>query len=738
MQEIDLEKEREEILLAYEDLLDAAKHAKKDEVTLKKIKKSFDLAMDAHKDMRRKSGEPYIYHPIAVAKICAEEIGLGATSIICALLHDTVEDTEVSLEDIETLFGKKEALIINGLTKISEVIGNRQSIQAENFRKILLTLSEDVRVILIKLADRLHNMRTLGSMKREKQLKIASETLFLYAPLAHRLGLHTIKSELEDLCLKYQEPEKYEEIKSKLKKTDDVRERFIKSFSSPIIKELEERGLKFEMKGRPKSIFSIWNKMQKQEVDFEQVYDVFAIRIILDSQPEDEKSDCWKAYSIVTDFYQPNPERLRDWISVPKANGYESLHTTVVSPSGKWVEVQIRTERMDDIAEKGFAAHWKYKEGGGESLFDKWINQVRELIENPDANALELIDEFKLNLYSEDIYAFTPKGDLITLPVGACSLDFAFAIHSQVGSTCLGAKVNNKLVPLSSVLSSGDQVEVLTSSNQTPKKAWLKFVKTHKAKATIKSVLKAEKRELADEGKLMLEKEFKRLKINYVNLSLKELQRHYKVSSPFDLYYRIAEGVIDLDNLKNFEVKKGVLRHKTTIRKRVSSYIDQLRPGTPKKEEPKKNLLLIGDTQEELDYTLSPCCNPIPGDEVFGFVTIKEGIKIHKINCPNAVQLMSNYSYRIVNAHWTGKEELSFLAGLKVTGIDEVGMVNKITQIISSQLHVNMKSISFESNDGVFEGNVMAYVNNTTHLDELIEKLENVAGVINVSRFIGE
>ena len=504
--QIDLEKEKLAIEAAFEGLVKSAVHAKKDTATKKRIRKAFDVAHEAHKDVRRKSGEPYIFHPIAVARICAEEIGLGATSIICALLHDTVEDTELTIEDVKNLFGEKEAKIIEGLTKISGVVDANISLQAENFKKILLTLADDVRVILIKLADRLHNMRTIGSMRRDKQLKIASETLFLYAPLAHRLGLHAIKSELEDLSLKCQEPEVFEEIQNKLKKTQEVRTRFINHFSAPLKKALEAKDFKFEMKGRPKSIYSIWKKMSNKSIPFEEVYDLFAVRIIIDSLPENEKSDCWQVYSIVTDFYQPNIERLRDWISAPKANGYESLHTTVMSPTGKWVEVQIRTKRMDEIAEKGFAAHWKYKEGSEESQFDKWINQIRELIENNDANALDLVDDFKLDLFSDEIYVFTPEGEMKNLPTGASALDFAFSVHTEIGEQCIGAKVNNKLVPLSTPLQSGDQIEILTSKNQRPKEDWLNFVKTHKAKSKIKSSLKEEKKEIALIGKAMLDK----------------------------------------------------------------------------------------------------------------------------------------------------------------------------------------------------------------------------------------
>jgi GTP pyrophosphokinase len=731
MAEVDLETEKKEILQAYKGLLRAAKHSKKDDDTKKRIRKAFDVAVEAHKDVRRKSGEPYIYHPIAVARICAEEIGLGATSIVCALLHDTVEDTEITIDDIERMFGNKEAQIIDGLTKISGVVDYTVSLQAENFKKVLLTLSEDVRVILIKLADRLHNMRTIGSMRRDKQLKIASETLFLYAPLAHRLGLHAIKSELEDLSLKCKEPEKFDEIQSKLKKTEEVRRRFIQKFSSPIKKELEEKGIKFEIKGRSKSIYSIWNKMEKKEVPFEEVYDLFAIRIIIDNDELDEKALCWQVYSVVTDFYSPNIDRLRDWISVPKANGYESLHTTVMSPTGKWVEVQIRTRRMDDIAEKGFAAHWKYKEGKEESQFDRWINQVRELLENQDGSALDFMDDFKLNLYSDEIFVFTPNGDMKSLPHGASALDFAFAVHTQVGARCLGAKVNNKLVPLSHALKSGDQVEILTSDKQKPKEDWLNFVKTHRAKSSIKSSLKDEKRVIAEDGRAILEKEFKRLKIAYENISLRELQKYYKVLSDLDLYYKIAQGEINLSHLKGFEVKKGVLQPKKTIRKRVTSYIG--RRGSDK-EESIKQALVIGDNMERLDYTLSQCCNPIPGDEVFGFVTINDGIKIHKTNCKNATQLMSNYAYRIIKAKWINDNDVAFVAGISITGIDDMGIVNNITQIISNELNVNMKSITFESDDGIFEGMVKLYVHDTSHLTDLINNLKKVDGVTKVER----
>ncbi len=729
--QIDLEKEKLAIEAAFEGLVKSAVHAKKDAATKKRIRKAFDVAHEAHKDVRRKSGEPYIFHPIAVARICAEEIGLGATSIICALLHDTVEDTELTIEDVKNLFGEKEAKIIEGLTKISGVVDANISLQAENFKKILLTLADDVRVILIKLADRLHNMRTIGSMRRDKQLKIASETLFLYAPLAHRLGLHAIKSELEDLSLKCQEPEVFEEIQSKLKKTQEVRTRFINHFSAPLKKALEAKNFKFEMKGRPKSIYSIWKKMSNKSIPFEEVYDLFAVRIIIDSLPENEKSDCWQVYSIVTDYYQPNIERLRDWISAPKANGYESLHTTVMSPTGKWVEVQIRTKRMDEIAEKGFAAHWKYKEGSEESQFDKWINQIRELIENNDANALDLVDDFKLDLFSDEIYVFTPEGEMKNLPTGASALDFAFSVHTEIGEQCIGAKVNNKLVPLSTPLQSGDQIEILTSKNQRPKEDWLNFVKTHKAKSKIKSSLKEEKKEIALIGKAILDKEFKRLGIKRENISLNELKKHFKETSDIDFYYGIAKNTIQLNHLRDFEVKNGTLKLKRTFPSRLKTYFERKKPA---KSERKDEILVIGDNMEKIDYSLANCCNPIPGDEVFGFITVAEGIKIHKTTCPNAVQLMSNYAYRVIKARWIEKEKVDFLTGLKIIGIDNVGIVNNITQIVSNELHVNMRSIKFESYDGIFEGTIMVFVQNTIHLNNLITNLKKVEGVKKVER----
>lgn len=728
------EQEKEIILNSYKGLLRSCKAIRDRQDTLL-IRKAFNVALDAHKNMRRKSGEPYILHPIAVARICAEEIGLGATSIIAALLHDTVEDTDITLEEVESMFGKKVAKIIDGLTKISGFVDNTQSIQAENFRKILLTMADDVRVILIKLADRLHNMRTLDSMKKDKQLKIASETEYLYAPLAHRLGLYAIKTELEDLSLKFREPNAYNEIVSKLDKTQAVRKRFINRFIIPIRKQLDKEGLKYTIKSRDKSVYSIWKKIHQKNVAFDEIYDIFAVRIILDSDADKEKSDCWKAYSIVTDFYQPNPDRLRDWISTPKANGYESLHTTVMSPTGKWVEVQIRTKRMDEIAERGYAAHWKYKENSSqESGLDAWLNKIRELLDNPEQNALDFIDDFKLNLFSEEIFVFTPKGDLKTLPQGATALDFAFDIHTKVGEHCIGAKVNNKLVPLSHKLNSGDQVEIITSKKQKPKDDWLKFVTTARAKSKIKDALKEEKKNIAKEGKIILQKKLDSLGVLFNDKNIKKIEDFFRAENNTDLFYKIAKDAIHLERLKEFEVKNGELifiKTKPPQENRTQNLInDELNKyklnGT--------DTLVIGDDLKQLDYKLSPCCNPISGDDVFGFITINDGIKIHRVNCPNAVQLMSNYGYRIVKARWKSQELIEFLAGIHFSGIDDVGLVNKITTVISKELNINMRSISFESNDGIFEGKVFLYVHDTNHLDRLIQNLKNIEGIHSVKR----
>ncbi|KQR70576.1 bifunctional (p)ppGpp synthetase/guanosine-3',5'-bis(diphosphate) 3'-pyrophosphohydrolase [Pedobacter sp. Leaf176] len=727
---IDLEAEKQEILKRYRALLRASKSTlqKGDK---KEIRKAFDMALESHKDMRRKSGEPYIYHPIAVAQIAAEEIGLGTTSIVCALLHDVVEDTDITLEDIEREFGKKTAKIIDGLTKISGVFDTNSSLQAENFRKMLLTLADDVRVILIKLADRLHNMRTMDFMPRHKQLKIASETIYLYAPLAHRLGLYAIKSELEDLSMKYLEPETYKFIAKKLNEKKAERNMFIKKFVEPIDEIIHEQGLVADVYGRPKSIHSIWNKMKKKNIPFEEVYDLFAIRIILDSAYENEKADCWKAYSIVTDLYRPNPDRLRDWVSSPKGNGYESLHTTVMGPRGQWVEVQIRTQRMNEIAEKGFAAHWKYKESSNDNGLDQWIQKVREMLNNPEANALDFLDDFKMNLFSDEIFIFTPKGALIQLPLGATALDFAFEIHTDVGATCIGAKVNHKLVPISYKLQNGDQVEIITSSKQTPKEDWLNVVVTAKAKSKIKSSLKEEKRKIAEAGKEILERKLKSLKITYNTDNIQKISYFFKLPSTQELFVNVALGKIELKDIKEYLSSEKEIENRSPERPENLT-VDMVKTKMKGSE---NDILLIGEDLQKIDYTLAACCNPIPGDDVFGFVTVSEGIKIHRTNCPNAAQLMANYGYRIVKAKWNKQQELTFLTGLRIVGIDDVGLINNITKVISNDFKVNMRSITVDTNEGIFDGSIMIFVNDTEHLENLIKNLLQVKGVTGVTRF---
>lgn len=733
MVEIDLEAEKKEIIRRYRRLLKVSKPFLKDG-DAKLIKKAFNFSMEAHKGIRRKSGEPYIFHPIAVALICVEEIGLGTTSIVSALLHDVVEDTATTIADIEKEFGKKVARIIDGLTKISGSFDYGTSQQAENFRKMLLTLSDDVRVILIKIADRLHNMRTLDSMPQNKQLKIASETKFIYAPLAHRLGLYSIKSEMEDLTLKFTDPEIYFDITSRINATKSVREKFITSFIAPIKSELDKLGFSYVIKGRPKSVNSIWNKMKKQKIPFDEVYDLFAIRVILDTPPEEEKAACWRVYSIVTDFYKPNPDRLRDWISTPRSNGYESLHTTVMSKAGQWVEVQIRTTRMDEIAEKGYAAHWKYKTTGAaqDSGLDQWITKVRELLEQNDTNAIEFVDDFRSNLFNDEVFVFTPKGELRTLPNGATALDFAFEIHSEVGSRCLGAKVNQKLVPLNHVLKNGDQVEILTSSKQRPNEDWLRFVVTSKAKAKIKETLKDEKKLIIQQGKEIVERKLRHLKISYSPEIVDQLRAFFDLKTPNDFLYSVGKGKIDPKDVKKFkDLKIQSIQSEKPKFSDAKSFETKLKSLTGEK----RDQLLIGEDLDIIDYQLAKCCNPIPGDSVFGFVTINEGIKIHRTNCPNAVELLSNHGNRVVKAKWTSQQEIAFLAGLKIFGTDRVGLINDVTKIISSELRVNIRSISVNTDQGIFEGVIMLYVNNTEHLDQLIKKLSDVPGITRVERF---
>ena len=731
---IDVEEEKKEILRRYRGLLRAAKNSRTREER-KAIRKAFDLALELHSEQRRKSGEPYIYHPISVAKVVAGELGLDTTSIVCALLHDTVEDTNLTLDEVENGFGTKARNIVDGLTKMSGVFEPGTSAQAENFRKMLLTLSDDVRVILIKLADRLDNMRTLQFMSPDKQQKIASETLYMYAPLAHRLGLYAIKSELEDLSLKYKESEEYESIATRLRKTKAVRARFIRSFCAPIKRELEEAGIKYEIKGRPKSIFSIWSKMQKQKVSFEEVYDVFAVRIVINTERAKEKTEIWRAYSIVTDFYQPNPDRLRDWISLPKGNGYESLHTTVMSPTGKWVEIQIRSERMDEVAEKGFAAHWKYKEGNKETAagnqIDIWLNQIREILESNQDDALAFIDEFKMNLTTSDVFVFTPNGDMITLPKGATILDFAFRIHTKIGSQCIGGKVNHKLVPLSYQLNSGDQIQIITSRKQMPKEDWVNYVVTAHARQKIKHSLKEVERAKSIEGKELFKKWAKKKGMLFIEANILSLYRKLKYDSAQEMYFLISNGTLVLESITGYQLKQGKIlwdkgpQPDTSKRTEVSEkYIPNAKEDT----------LLIGESMQKLDYTLSKCCNPIAGDDVFGFITVMGGIRVHRRNCPNATNMLSKYAYRMMKARWTSKAQTQFKVKLQITGIDDVGLVNQLTAVISEDMQVNMIAISMESKDGVFEGNITALVMNTTHLRDIIEKLKNVNGVHTVER----
>ncbi len=725
--------ERQLILRQYRRLLRTAKPFLKDG-DARTIKRAFNLSLEAHQEMRRKSGEPYILHPLAVAQIVVEEIGLGTTSIVAALLHDVVEDTEAEVADIERQFGPKVARIVDGLTKISGAFEYGTSQQAENFRKMLLTLSDDVRVVLIKIADRLHNMRTLESMPRDKQLKIAAETVYLYAPLAHRLGLYTIKSELEDLHLKITDPETYNAIFNRIRQSQAARARLIRDFTAPLEDEIRRQGFRFEVKGRPKSVSSVLRKMRKQNIPFDEVYDLFAIRIILDVPPEDEKMACWQVYSVVTDFYQPNPDRLRDWVSTPKSNGYESLHTTVMSSVGQWVEVQIRSRRMDDIAEKGYAAHWKYKDAGQsapDTGLEQWIATVRSVLENNDATALEFVSEFRRNFFAEEVYVFTPKGKLLTLPGHATVLDFAFEIHSQIGLQTIGAKVNQKLVPLSHELQNGDQVQILTSKTQKPAEDWLLYAITPRARARIREFLRDERKQKTEEGRLLVEARLRELGIEPTRANLGRLLTYFQVFSLPELYYRLATGQLESTELVPVIFDATQPLPKTPLLIQPNAFdqkVQQLR-GQSSDE------LVISETIP-LQYQLATCCNPIPGDDVFGFESPnKEGIIIHRTTCPKATELMASHGNRIVKTKWTDQQELAFLAGLRIQGSDRVGLVSDVTRIISTALKVNMRSITVDSNDGLFEGKIVVYVNDTAHLDRLIQRLQRVEGVLLVERF---
>lgn len=737
MTPVDIEKENKELARQYKELLRISYRTLSDD-DKKLIRQAFDVAVDAHKDQRRKSGEAYIFHPLAVARIVASEIGMDATSIAAALLHDVVEDTIYTLEDLEERFGPTVARIVDGLTKISNLKKHRDvSLQAENFRKMLLTINDDVRVIIIKIADRLHNMQTMDSMRPDKQIKIASETLYIYAPLAHRIGLYNIKTELEDLGLKYTEPEVFKDISRKMKETKEQQDQYIEEFTQAVQNSLDKEILDYEIKGRPKSIYSIRRKMLKQNIPFDEVYDKFAIRIIYKATPESEKFLAWKIYSIVTDHFRPNPTRLRDWISSPKSTGYEALHITVMGLKGRWVEVQIRSERMNEIAEKGYAAHYKYKQGSSteneeDKTLDEWLNRLQDALENNETNAVEFVEQFKLNLYNKEIFVFTPQGDLKSLPKAATPLDFAFSIHTEIGMHTRGARVNGKLVPLSHELKSGDQVEIITSEHAKPNNNWLDYATTARARSKIKSSLKDEKKTIAEDGKVILTRKLRSQKITLDENILNEMVIYFKLKTSLDLFYRVGIGTIDNKMIKEYAASRSsaiVSFFKNKIRKApVAEHVD--------KDEitDKYDLLVFGKDEQKLDYTLAACCNPIPGDKVFGFTTVSDGIKVHKQNCPNSISLQSNYAYRIIPAKWIDSSAQEFRADLELTGIDTLGLVNHVTREISEHMHVNMRGLNFTTNDGVFKGNITVIVQNKKHLHRLIENLKKINGIDKVIR----
>ena len=733
----DIKKENANIAKEYKELLSIS-YRRLTAADKKLIRKAFDIAVDGHKNQRRKSGEAYVFHPIAVAKIVAAKIGLDATSIASALLHDVVEDSpDYTINDIEQLFGETVARIVNGLTKISNLKKDKNiSLQAENFRKMLLTLNDDVRVIIIKIADRLHNMQTIHSLREEKQLKIASETLYIYAPLAHKVGLYNIKTELEDLALKYTEPEVYNSILLKMKESHEEQNQYIEKISEILNTALLKEKIKYNIKGRPKSIFSIRRKMQRQGVSFDEVYDKFAVRIIYKSSLKNEKFLAWKIYSIVTDFFRPNPTRLRDWISSPKSTGYEALHITVMGPEGRWVEVQIRSERMNEIAEKGYAAHYKYKQGdkNNDETLESWIGKLQDIMDNPEANAVDFVEEFKLNLYAKEIFVFTPNGDLKSLPKQATPLDFAFSIHTEVGLKTRGAKVNGKLVPLNHKLQSGDQVSVITSENAKPNSNWLDYATTGRAISKIKSALKEDRKIIAEDGKEILRRKLKQIKIVLNERSINELVNYFNLQTSLDLFYRVGVGSIDNGMLKKYAASRSnvlvsFIKNKISRKKNIS-------PETLNSDEitSKYDLLVFGKEQEKLNYKLAVCCNPIPGDMVFGFLSIRDGIKIHKKSCPNALSLQSNYAYRIIPAKWIDSSQQVFRAVIKLTGIDEKGLVSDVTKIISGNMNVNIKSIKFDSDSGTFNGEIAVEVKNNNFVAKLMARLEKINGIEKVSR----
>jgi guanosine-3',5'-bis(diphosphate) 3'-pyrophosphohydrolase len=717
---------------AFQDLLNSIEY-KTEKADKALITKAFNIAQDAHKGVRRKTGEPYITHPIEVAQIVATEIGLGPTSSATALMHDVVEDSEYTLDDIESMFNEQIARLIDGLTKISGVVSMESSMQLENYRKMLLTISDDVRVILIKLADRLHNMRTMHGMPSHKQLTKASETLFIYAPLAHRLGLYRIKTELEDTSLRYTEPDMYHEIADRMEqlKLGDIT--YLNKFTATVGHDLEKAGLSFDIKKRTKSIFSIRRKMRNQKVGFDEVYDKYAIRIILDSELDMEKAECWKAYSLVTQNFSPNPLRLRDWISSPKSNGYESLHTTVMGPEGHWVEVQIRTRRMDDIAENGFAAHWKYKEdSSGSNTLDSWLQRIREFLDDPDNDSEDFIENFKMNLFASEIFVFTPKGKMVSLPKGATALDFAFEIHSEVGAQCLGTKVNGKLVPLSSPLKSGDQVEVLTSMKQEPKEDWLSFVKTGKAKQRIKRALKQEKQLISGQGYMILERKLKVIKLKATASNIQKLVNYFGLKNPDELYFKVGLGVIDNKKLREYARETSGLVNYFKQRIVKSSYA-KTKLNKPK-ETSENHQLVFGTDEQDLEYTLSKCCNPVAGDRVFGFVTTADGLKVHRDDCPNSVLLQSRFANRVMKAKWIDQKASNSTVNIEIQGMDRVGIVNDVTKVVSSDLNINIKAISFSVDDGLFTGQLTIEVADKVALTDTINNIKALEGISTVNR----
>lgn len=718
---------------AFDDLIKSLRKGTTEE-SVKMIRRAFEFAREAHQGVRRKSGEPYILHPLAVAKIAVKEIGLGTKSAVAALLHDVVEDTDYTVEDIANLFGPKIASLVDGLTKISEVMGSNTTKQAESFRKMILTLADDVRVILIKIADRLHNMRTLDSMPEHKQVKIASETLYIYAPLAHRMGLHAIKTELEDLSLKYENPVEYQELEKRIYDYRDEHTGLYQQFIAPIRERLTESGYRYDITARTKSVYSVWSKMQRRHISFEEIYDLLAVRIVFDPKDnQPEKWQCWNIYSLITDMYSPKPERIRDWVSVPKANGYEALHLTVMGPGGKWIEVQIRSRRMDEIAEKGLAAHWKYKGDNAEASneVDKWLAGIKEMLEQPGTDALEFLDEFKLNLFAKEIRVFTPKGEMRTLPKGASVLDFAYDIHTEIGNSCIGGKVNHKLVPMSHRLQSGDQVEVLTSDKQKPQSDWLDFIVTAKARNNILMVFRREKKEQIRIGTTMFEKLLEDMKLPFGAENLNKALLHLKLQHKDDLYVSLAKGHLDIEEVRKALKKKS--ENKFVKYWKLQFFKSDKDKSVPDKEE-EKGKVINDITDDASDFIIAPCCNPIPGDDVVGMKIDGDKITVHKRKCPEAIRLMSSYGDKIVPVKWVSHKIMSFLAVIKLNGIDSIGIVSDITMIISKESNVNMRTVHFETKDGIFEGMIHLYVHNTADLNNLMMKIASLKGVENVSR----